>query len=60
MKQFNVYFTIRGPGGELGAPNKSNPVPCESMRVLLEKLAESLPQPFGCEVVAICIEEVQP
>jgi hypothetical protein len=59
MKKFDIFFTIQGPGGTVTVPNNSNPVEATSMCAVLERLAETLPQPYGCETIAIRVEEVR-
>lgn len=58
MMKFEIIYRIRGPGGEVSAPNTSL-VKSENLASLLRMLADNLPQPFGCECVGIVIKEVK-
>jgi len=57
--KFNIYFTIRGPGGEIDAPNNTNPVECANLASLMLKLSSNLPKTLGMETVGIRIEEAK-
>lgn len=57
--KFSIHYSIVGPGGRMDdIPNKENPVECDSLREVLERLGEGLPQPFGCECVKVTVEKV--
>ena len=59
MPKFNIFYSIVGPGGKVDdIPNTLQPVEAEDLRTVLEKLSESLPQPFGCECVKVVVEKV--
>jgi hypothetical protein len=58
--KFAITYDIAGPGGRLNdIPNKPPVIECDSLRLVLEKLSEGLPQPFGCECVKVVVEKVE-
>ena len=58
--KFNIWFTLRGPNGEVEAPNNTNPVDCENLASLLSGIANDLPTPMGIvETVGVRIAEVK-
>ena len=59
MKNFDVFFLIKGPARTTEAPCTSNPVEGESMEELLSMLSKNLPPLFGgVRVIGVRIEEV--
>lgn len=57
--QWNIEFLISGAGGELWAPNSTNPVECEGIASLLVMLAENLPGGVLVETIGVKITPVQ-
>lgn len=57
MKRFNIFFTLRGPGGTLEVPNKFNPVECANMASLLRQLMDNLPSGL-VETVGVRVVEL--
>lgn len=60
--KFNIYFTIRGPGGTQEASNTGNPVECANLASLLNILKDNLPRGphLGLETIGLRIEEAPP
>lgn len=59
MPKFNIWYDIKGPGGRAkDIPNTQQPIEADDLRSVLERLAESLPQPFGCQCTKVVVEEV--
>jgi len=54
---FNIFFTLKGPGGKIDAPNNSNPVECKDLYTLLHDLAEQLPNNWLVETIGVRIEK---
>jgi len=57
--KFNIYFTIRGPGGTTEAPNKFNPVEAEDLRAALSILAVKLSEfklYAGLEIIGVRVD----
>jgi len=60
MMKFNVWFTIRGPAGQVEAPNNTNPIESANLASLLSMLSTNLPSPFGlAETVGIRVEAAE-
>jgi hypothetical protein len=61
MKKFNVFMTIKGPGGSVTAPAKQNPIEAESLPELLRMLAENLPYQvenhLGLSITGLSVRE---
>lgn len=62
MNKWNVWFTLKGPAGNVEAPNATNPVEAENMRALLTQLAFNLggleSEQLDISVVGIRIEKL--
>lgn len=57
--KFNIYVTLKGPGGLVEAPNDKNPVECANLASLLVRFGENLPVfGFGVEMVGLRIEQI--
>jgi hypothetical protein len=41
--KWDIFFTIKGPGGVVTAPNSTNPVESANLASLLRKLMDNLP-----------------
>ena len=55
---FNIYFTMRGPGGEKEIPNLTNPVVSDNLQTCLASLSERIPDlsNLGVQVTGIRVE----
>jgi hypothetical protein len=55
MRRWQVYYHIRGPGGQAEVPNTGNPVEAPDLRSVLARLAEGLPDltGLGAEVIGV-------
>ena len=57
VRRWNVFVTVRGPGGSLEVPSSDSPISCDSLRELLEQMDyDGLPAGM-VETVGIRIEE---
>jgi hypothetical protein len=59
---WDIFFTIRGPGGENEIPNNTNPVKCDNMSNVLKQLAQNIPTSIGgidVEVTGIRVKKVK-
>jgi hypothetical protein len=55
--KFNIYFTVRGPGGTVEVPNKFNPVEAEDLRAALSLLSAKLPEfNFDLEFIGVRVD----
>lgn len=55
MLRWNIYFTMKGPGGILEVPNNSNPVESPSLACVLVELPRQLPEDDAIELRTIGI-----
>lgn len=56
--RWNIFYTLRGPGGVTEAPNDGNPVGSENLKSLLANVAAGLPDlsQLGVEFVGFRAE----
>jgi hypothetical protein len=56
--KFDLFFDLKGPGGEVHVPNTKNPIESENLSQLLIDLGQNFPKfGFGVEVTGIIIKE---
>jgi hypothetical protein len=58
--KWNLYFTLKGPGGTVEAPNTHNPIESPSMIELMRDLTNLVGPDkfaFGLELVGLRIEQ---
>ena len=57
--RFNVFFAVRGPGGQTEVANGTNPVEAPDLPALLREVARRLPaaNDFGVQVVGLRVEQ---
>jgi len=62
--KWNIFYTLRGPGGTLEAPNKENPVEADSISGVLIRIGSGLSEGKGLfgmlEILGVRIEKVEP
>lgn len=58
--KWNIFYKLRGPAGEMEAPNSPNPVDCENLASVLAHLSQNLPTVHSAvEMIGIRIEQVE-
>ncbi len=56
-KNWNIFFTLEGPGGVIEFPNNQNPVECVNLASLLARICSNLPGgSMGVETIGIRVE----
>ncbi|MBE41821.1 MAG: hypothetical protein CL480_11030 [Acidobacteria bacterium] len=51
--KWNILFTLQGPTATAEVPNKTNPVECENMEIVLATLADQLPCGKISEMISV-------
>lgn len=56
--KFNVFYRLRGPGGETEAPNTHNPVNADDLGDCLSKMSGNIPNfsNFGVEILGVRVD----
>lgn len=51
--KFHIEFLVKGPAGQLWAPNKENPVEAFTLQEVLKRLSEEMPSAGIVEFIGV-------